>query len=189
MDLCAIVAQEPFLFIDTIESNIRVGRPDASDEDVRAAAVAANVHDEIAAMPDDYATVIGRREDGRGVSVGQKQRITIAAALLKNAPILILDEATSNLDSLSERAVQRAIDRLMEGRTTFVIAHRLSTLRRADRIIVLDQGRVVGLGTHEQLLARCPTYRRLWESQHAAPSAAEPTGPFAHGDVHLQVLP
>jgi peptide/nickel transport system ATP-binding protein len=100
-------------------------------------------------------------------SGGQRQRVCIAAALLKNAPILLLDEATSSLDSVSEEAVQVAIDRLMEGRTTFVIAHRLSTLRRADRILVLDEGRLVGLGSHQELLQECPVYRALWAAQRA----------------------
>jgi ATP-binding cassette subfamily B protein len=190
MDRCAIVLQEPFLFLDSLENNIRAGRPSAAREDVVAAAVAANVHEEIMAMPAGYDTVIGRRHDARGISVGQKQRITIAAALLKNAPILILDEATSNLDSVSERAVQRAIDRLMAGRTTFVIAHRLSTLRRADRILVLDRGDVVGFAPHAELLARCPTYRRLWDSHHAS-QAGDAGAPERAGsrDVHLEAVP
>lgn len=165
MDQCAIVLQEPFLFVDTIANNIRLARPDAPLDDVIRAAKAARVHDEIEQMDRGYNTVIGRGNDARGISVGQKQRISIAAALLKNAPILYLDEATSNLDSVSERAVQEAIEQLMVGRTTFVIAHRLSTLRRADRILVLDGGRMVGLGTHDELLATCPLYRILWEAQ------------------------
>src|SRR5690606_20429444 len=134
-------------------------------EEVIEAARAANIHDEILLMERGYEGVVGRREDAHGVSVGQKQRICIAAALLKNAPVLVLDEATSNLDSVSERAVQSAIDRLMRGRTTFVIAHRLSTLRRVDRILVLDDGQVVALGTHAELLAGCPVYQRLWHYQ------------------------
>jgi ABC-type multidrug transport system fused ATPase/permease subunit len=165
MDRCAIVLQEPFLFIDTVANNIRFTRPTASMEEVIAAAKAANVHDEIVAMEHGYETIMGRHREGQGISVGQKQRICIAAALLKNAPILFLDEATSNLDSVSEHAVQGAIDRLMSGRTSFVIAHRLSTLRNATRLLVLDQGRMAGLGTHRELLAGCPTYQRLWSAQ------------------------
>jgi len=165
MDNCAIVLQEPFLFVDTIANNIRVARPNAAMEEVVEAAKAANIHDEIMLMEDGYQTMLGVGEDGRGVSVGQKQRICIAAALLKNAPILFLDEATSNLDSVSERKVQAAIEHLMVGRTTFVIAHRLSTLRKVNRILVLDQGKMVGLGTHDELLESCETYQRLWSHQ------------------------
>jgi ABC-type multidrug transport system fused ATPase/permease subunit len=134
-------------------------------DEVIAAAKAANIHDDIMALEEGYETVLGRRKDARGVSVGQKQRICIAASLLKNAPILFLDEATSNLDSVSERVVQAAFERLMAGRTSFIIAHRLSTLRSADRILVLEAGRVVGLGPHATLLQQCPTYRRLWTTQ------------------------
>lgn len=165
MDLCGIVLQEPFLFLDTIANNIRAARPTATMAEVIAAAQAANIHDEIMLMPQGYETIVGRRQDARGVSVGQKQRICIASALLKNAPILVLDEATSNLDSVSERAVQSAVDRLMNGRTTFMIAHRLSTLRTVDRILVLDRGEVAGLAPHDELLATSPVYRRLWSSQ------------------------
>ena len=165
MDLCGIVLQEPFLFLETIANNIRMPRPDASMDEVIASAKIAGIHDEIAAMPDGYETLVGRRKDARGVSVGQKQRICIAAAVLKNAPILFLDEATSSLDSVAERKVQEAIDKLMQGRTTFVVAHRLSTLRSASRILVLDKGRVVGFGTHKQLLETCPTYQQLWKQQ------------------------
>jgi ABC-type multidrug transport system fused ATPase/permease subunit len=166
MDKCAIVLQEPFLFIDTVANNIRFARPDASMEDVVAAAKAANIHEEIMLMERGYDTVIGRSVEGRGISVGQKQRIAIAAALLKDAPILFLDEATSSLDSVSERAVQEAMDRLMDGRTTFVIAHRLSTLRNVDRILVLERGKLVGIGTHEELLESCPAYRQPWVHQN-----------------------
>lgn len=165
MERCAIVLQEPFLFLDTVANNIRMARPQASFTDVVEAARAAGIHDEIMQMERGYDTVIGRRRDARGVSVGQKQRICIAAALLKNAPVLFLDEATSNLDSVSERKVQEAIERLMAGRTSFVVAHRLSTLRMADRILVLDEGRMAGLGRHEDLLGTCPVYQRLWRSQ------------------------
>ena len=167
MRSCALVQQEPFLFDDTIANNIRLGRPDASREEIEAAARAAALHDEIVAMEQGYDTPVGRGSDGRGLSGGQKQRLSIATALLKNAPILLLDEATSSLDSVSEDAVQQAIERLMRGRTTFVIAHRLSTLRNVDRILVLDEGRVAGLGTHEELLEGCEIYRSLWGSQRA----------------------
>ncbi|HET7565271.1 MAG TPA: ABC transporter ATP-binding protein, partial [Gemmatimonadaceae bacterium] len=171
---CAIVMQEPFLFLDTVANNIRSTRVDAPLADVIAAARAANIHEEIECMEHGYDTMVGRREDARGISVGQKQRICIAAALLKNAPLLFLDEATSNLDSVSERALQTAIERLMEGRTTFVIAHRLSTLRAADRILVLERGRMVGLGTHEELLRSCATYHRLWRYQSIEAVIDEP---------------
>ena len=162
---CAIVMQEPFLFIDTIANNIRAARPSATIEEVIEAAKAAGIHDEIMEMEHGYDTMVGKAEDARGVSTGQKQRICIASALLKNAPLLFLDEATSNLDSVSERRLQVAIERLMEGRTTFVIAHRLSTLRAADRILVMEDGRMVGFGAHDQLLEHCRTYHRLWTYQ------------------------
>jgi len=168
MRLSSIVLQEPFLFIDTIANNIRIGRPDASMDDVIAAAKAADVHDEILQMESRYETVVGTGPEARGVSGGQKQRICVAAALLKNAPMLFLDEATNSLDSMSEARVQAAIERLMRDRTTFVIAHRFSTLRNAHRIIVLDQGRMVGFDSHTRLLASCQTYRKLWASQTAS---------------------
>ena len=172
MDQCAIVLQEPFLFVDTIANNIRFTRPSASMDDVIAAAKAANIHEEIMLAEHGYDTIIGRHQKGRGLSTGQKQRICIASALLKNAPLLFLDEATSNLDSVSEHAVHRAIERLLAGRTSFVIAHRLSTLRSMHRILVLDHGRVVGFGTHEELLDMCPLYRVHWEHQDIAASPA-----------------
>ena len=162
-DKVALVAQDPFLFSTTVRDNIRCGRPTATESEVVAAAKAACIHDEIMAMPDGYDTVIG--VGGREVSRGQAQRLNVARAFLKNAPILLLDEATSSLDSVAEAAVQKAIDRLLEQRTSFVVAHRLSTLRHADRLLVLDEGRLVGDGTHERLLAECPLYRQLWESQ------------------------
>lgn len=165
MERSAIVLQEPFLFVDTVAANIRVGRPDATMDEVIAAARAANVHEEVLRMEHGYDTVVGRGEGARGISGGQRQRLCIAAALLKNAPLLFLDEATNNLDSLSEQLVQRAVERLMRGRTTFVIAHRLSTLRATDRIVVLERGQVVGLDTHTALLTTCATYRSLWQAQ------------------------
>jgi subfamily B ATP-binding cassette protein MsbA len=159
----AIVAQEPFLFATTVRENIRCGRPDAADDEVESAARAACIHDEILAMSEGYDTLVGI--GGRDVSRGQAQRINVARAFLKNAPILLLDEATSSLDSVAETNVQHAIDRLLEARTSFVVAHRLSTLRNADRLLVLEQGRLVGIGPHDQLIRDCELYRRLWESQ------------------------
>ncbi len=171
-DVCrqiAIVTQEPFLFETTVRENIRSGRPDASDDEVEAAARSAEIHEEILTLPHAYETVLG--VGGRTLSGGQAQRINVARAIVKNAPILLLDEATSSLDSIAEAKVQRAIDRLMAGRTTFIVAHRLSTLRGADRILVLDRGRSVGLGSHEDLLGSCALYRRLWETQQLSSPA------------------
>ena len=175
----AIVAQDPFLFASSIRDNIRCGRADATDAEVEDAARAAEIHEDIVAMPDGYATVVGH--GGRSLSRGESQRVNIARAVLKNAPILLLDEATSSLDSFSEVKVQRAIDRLAEGRMTIAVAHRLSTLRAATRILVLDEGRVVGIGTHAELLASCAVYRRLWDAQTAAPQ-----GPPAHRDKPVE---
>jgi subfamily B ATP-binding cassette protein MsbA len=160
----AIVGQEPFLFHTTIRDNIRYGNQSATDEDIIAAAKAANAHDFIVnELSEGYDTQVG--EQGVRISGGQRQRITIARAILKNAPILILDEATSSLDSESERLVQDALNRLMSNRTTFVIAHRLSTVMHADKIVVLENGEVVGIGKHDELLITCPTYKKLYTSQ------------------------
>jgi ABC-type multidrug transport system fused ATPase/permease subunit len=159
----AMVGQVPFLFHATIEENIRYGRPEATREEVVAAARAAHVHDFILTLPHDYATQVG--EAGAKLSGGQRQRITIARAILKQAPLLLLDEATSSLDTESETLVQDALDQLMRGRTVIVIAHRLSTIRRADRIAVLEAGRLVQLGTHEKLVAVEGVYARLFAMQ------------------------
>ncbi|HEX9020528.1 MAG TPA: lipid A export permease/ATP-binding protein MsbA [Nitrospirota bacterium] len=161
--LTAIVTQQTFLFNDTVKGNIAYGDDGGNFDDIVAAARAAYADDFIRALPEGYDTVIG--ESGVKLSGGQRQRIAIARALLKNAPILILDEATSSLDSQSEREVQKALDRLMEGRTSFVIAHRLSTVMNADRIIVLKEGRIVEQGRHEDLLAKGGEYKNLYEQQ------------------------
>lgn len=159
----AIVTQEPFLFSTTVRENIRCGRPSATDAETEQAAEAAHIHEEILKLPEGYDTLIG--VGGRGLSRGQAQRINVARAFVKNAPILLLDEATSSLDSVTESHVQDAIDHLSESRTSFVVAHRLSTLRQADRLMVLDQGECIGFGTHEELLQDCPLYCRLWKTQ------------------------
>lgn len=164
----AIVTQDPFLFSATVRENIRVGRPGATDREVEAAAKAADIHDDILQMPDGYLTLVG--QGGRALSRGEAQRVNIARAVLKNAPILLLDEATSSLDSHAELRVQRAIDRLVAGRLVVTVAHRLSTLRNATRILVLSGGRAVGLGTHHELLSRCEAYRLLWEAQSSEPA-------------------
>jgi len=158
-----IVTQDPILFNDTIRNNIAYGNLDASESDIMEAAKAAYAYDFIQVFPEGFDTMVG--EKGVRLSGGEKQRICIARALLKNAPILILDEATSSLDTESEQAVQRALDNLMKGRTTFVIAHRLSTIRNADRIVVIVGGRIVEEGGHEELLAKQGEYRKLYAMQ------------------------
>ena len=161
----ALVTQETVLFNDTVRYNIAYGRPDASDEELRDAARTAFAHDFIMDWPSGYDTIIGER--GIFLSGGQRQRLAIARAILMNAPVLILDEATSALDAESEQLVQRAIANLVRDRTTIVIAHRLSTVRRADNIVVMEAGRVIEQGTHKDLLARGGQYQRLYELQFA----------------------
>ncbi|WP_412068677.1 ABC transporter ATP-binding protein [Rubrivirga sp. IMCC43871] len=173
-DAVSLVAQDVQLFGLTLRENIRYGRLDASDAEVEAAALAANAHEFIVGFQDGYDTAVGER--GVKLSGGQRQRVAIARALLKDPPILLLDEATSALDAHSEAAVQEALAELMEGRTTFVIAHRLATVRDADRIVVLDAGRVVGTGTHAELVAEGGLYADLAERQFVgAEGVPEPT--------------
>ena len=164
----ALVAQDTYLFNDTVRENIRLGRQDATDSEVEEAARQANAQEFIESFPDGYDTRVGER--GMQLSGGQRQRVAIARAILKNAPVLILDEATSHLDAISEATVRDALDRLMAGRTTVVIAHRLSTIRDVDNILVLDQGQVVEQGTHEQLLSRGGMYAQLVSAQMAGPA-------------------
>jgi subfamily B ATP-binding cassette protein MsbA len=165
----SIVAQDTFLFNDTVFDNIAYGRPDAKEEEVFEAAKTALAHEFIERLPEGYRTSIGER--GVKLSGGQRQRLAIARALLKNAPILILDEATSHLDTESERLVQQALTVLMKRRTVLVIAHRLSTIRNADKIVVLEMGRIAEMGTHDQLISARGVYYRLHELQHADSNA------------------
>lgn len=174
----ALVSQDVVLFNDTVRANIALGRLDAPNADIEAAARAAAAHDFIVALPQGYDTLVG--EAGAKLSGGERQRIAIARAMLKNAPILLLDEATSSLDSESERQVQTALATLKHGRTTLVIAHRLSTVLDADRIFVLDSGRVVEQGTHAELLRRSGLYSRLYKTQFSA-GAGEPDRAFQVG--------
>jgi subfamily B ATP-binding cassette protein MsbA len=167
--LMGIVTQETILFNDTVYNNIAYGSPRATPETVERAARAANAHDFVLEMPSRYQTVVGDR--GAQLSGGQRQRLAIARAILRDPAILIFDEATSALDSESERLVQEAMDRLFAGRTTFVIAHRLSTIRHADKILVLERGRLTEHGTHTELMTRNGTYHRLYQLQFGQASA------------------
>jgi subfamily B ATP-binding cassette protein MsbA len=151
------------LFNDTVKYNISYAKLDATDEEIESVAKAANAHDFISKMHDKYNTVVGER--GMKVSGGEKQRIAIARAMLKNPPILILDEATSALDSESEKLVQEAIENLMKNRTVILIAHRLATVKKADKIVVIDKGNVAEIGTHQELLAQNSIYAKLYNMQ------------------------
>jgi ATP-binding cassette subfamily C protein CydCD len=187
-----LVAQDTYLFNTSLWENLKLGKPEATDEEVLQAARLANVEEFIEALPDGYETIVGER--GSQLSGGQRQRIAIARALLKDAPILVLDEATSHLDAVNEAEVRQALERLMQGRTTLVIAHRLSTVRNADKIVVLDLGHVVEQGTHSELLALDGLYSHLIASQmvaareerleQAEPDAAAAGGGHAHGHGH-----
>jgi ATP-binding cassette subfamily B protein len=158
-----VVTQETFLFHATIRENLLYARPDATEAEVVDACRAASIHDFITALPEGYDTVAGER--GFRLSGGEKQRVSIARALLKDPAILILDEATSNLDATSEYLIQSALEKLLPGRTSLIIAHRLSTILSSDRIVVMDEGRVVDQGSHEELLARGGLYAELFEQQ------------------------
>jgi ATP-binding cassette subfamily B protein len=158
-DLVGVVSQETYLFHASVRENLRFAKPDATDAEVEAAAEAARIHHVIAALSEGYDTIVGER--GYRFSGGEKQRMAIARTILRNPPVLVLDEATSSLDTETERLVQEALDRLAEGRTTIAIAHRLSTVRDADQIIVLDRGRVVEVGRHEELILAGGRYTDL----------------------------
>ena len=161
--LIGSVQQETILFNDTIEENIRYGTPQATHDEIVAAAKMANAHEFIMSQPEGYARICG--EKGFALSGGERQRIAIARAILRNPPILILDEATSALDTVTEKLVQDALNNLMKNRTVFAIAHRLSTIRNADLILVMEHGKIVERGTHDELLSEDGVYRRLCEMQ------------------------
>jgi len=177
----AVVPQEPILFADTIRENIRYGRLEATDAEVEAAAEAANATEFVSRLPQRWDTIVGER--GVRLSVGQRQRVAIARAILRDARILLLDEATSSLDNESEYLVQQALDRLMRGRTTIVIAHRLSTVERADRILVLDRGRIVEEGTHQELLTKAGLYHRLYTRRFVDEATVAEPEPVLAGRV------
>ena len=162
-----LVAQEPFLFNGTVADNLRLARPEAADEDIVAALEAAAAWDFVESLPDQLETQIGER--GVRLSQGEKQRLTIARVILRNPPMVILDEATASVDTITENAIQQALGKLVQERTTLVIAHRLSTVRRADQIVVLAHGRIVEKGTHDGLLKKADgAYAKLWRAQAQA---------------------
>jgi ABC-type multidrug transport system fused ATPase/permease subunit len=169
-DQVALVQQEPLLFPRSIGENIRYGRLDATEQDVIDAARAANAHEFISALPEGYATKLGER--GAKISGGERQRIAVARAFLKGAPLLILDEPTSSVDSRTEESILEALETLMQGRTTFIVAHRLSTLRRADRIVVVNDGEIVEQGTHSSLVAQGGLYALLNSLQGGSPTSS-----------------
>jgi len=182
----SVVLQEPLLFGASIRDNIRYGRLEASDEEVEAAARAANAHDFVSALPKGYDTKLGER--GALLSGGERQRISVARAFLKDAPVLILDEPTSSIDSKTEAVILDALARLIRGRTTFVVAHRLSTIRDADLILAVEDGRVVEQGTHAELLARGGLYAELHEAQQGGPAPEQPVTLQPDAIAELQEL-
>lgn len=182
LDRVAIVTQEPFLFAGTIRDNIRYGRPGASDAELEAAAGAAHVKEFVETLPDGYETAVG--DAGVKLSGGQRQRITIARAILRNPSVLVFDEATSALDAKSERVVQEAIDALLGGRTVFVIAHRLSTIRHADKIVVLEHGRITAVGDHDELMKTSDLYRELIAARSRAPMKSSAVPDASEGTPH-----
>ena len=161
-----LVAQEPFLFNGTVADNLRLAKPEATDEDIVAALQAAAAWEFVSNLPDQLETQIGER--GVRLSQGEKQRLTIARVILRNPPLVILDEATASVDTITENAIQQALGTLVKERTTLVIAHRLSTVRRADQIVVLAHGKIVEKGTHDDLIDRDGAYARLWRAQAQA---------------------
>ena len=169
-----VVSQETYLFHATVRDNLRFAKPDATDEEVEDAARAAQIHELIATLPDGYDTMVGER--GYRFSGGEKQRMAIARTILRNPPVLVLDEATSSLDTQTERLVQEALERLSEGRTTIAIAHRLSTVRDADQIVVLDRGRIVESGTYSALLALGGRFAELATRDDVLPDPVSAAG-------------
>jgi len=174
-----IVLQESFLFYGTVAENIAYGKPEATREEIMAAARAARAHEFILKLPEAYDSMVGER--GQTLSGGERQRLAIARALLIDPRILILDEATASVDTQTEREIQEALDRLVQGRTTIAVAHRLTTLRKANRIVVLDGGRVAEVGSHDELLAMGGLYRKLWEAQAREVARRGGQGPEAEG--------